>query len=75
MMVSIWLIYKKGEPRVYTTSLQPPDDQADRFRKDGFKIYRAEVWVPTEDDTIVDSVIFVEADGITEVGGDHARNQ
>lgn len=57
MIVNVWLVYKRGEPRVYTWTFLPAEDQVAIFRKDGFKIFRAEVDLPVDDETIV-----IEAD-------------
>jgi len=53
VIVNVWLVYKAGEPRVYTWTFLPSEDQLAIFRKDGFKIYRAELDVPVDGDTVV----------------------
>lgn len=54
MMIHVWLIYKKGEPRVYTRTTEPPEDLADKWRSEGFRIYRGDFVLPEEDDTPTD---------------------
>jgi hypothetical protein len=51
MIVNVWLIYKAGEPRVYTCAYQPAADQAACFKRDGFTIYRAEISLPVDQGT------------------------
>ena len=52
MIVNVWLIAKQGEPRVYTRTLQPAEDQVAAFRKDGFKLFRVEVHMPVDWDDV-----------------------
>ncbi len=49
LIVNVWLIYKAGEPRVYTSTYRPADDQVACFERDGFKLFRAEVNLPVDD--------------------------
>lgn len=57
MNVNVWLFYKEGEDRVYTSTVQPPEDRADRLRQEGFHLYRAEVRLPVDEGTVrLDSV-------------------
>ena len=62
MIIPVWLIYKKGEPRIYTSSVCPPDDRVERWRKEGFSIYRAEVLIPAWDK--VDGSVFAQAEEV-----------
>jgi hypothetical protein len=55
VIINVWLIYKKGEPRTYTTTVQPDEERAKAYRSQGFSIYRAEVNLPVSDD--VDDVL------------------
>ncbi len=48
MLINVWLIYKQGEDRVYTSTRQPAQDQVQAFRRDGFQLYRAEVQLPVD---------------------------
>lgn len=49
MIVPVWLAYKKGEPRIYARTTCPPDDLAQRWKEQGFTLYRAEVPLPVWD--------------------------
>ena len=60
MIVSVWLVYKQGEPRVYTWTFLPSEDQLAIFRKDGFRIYRAELDVPVDVETTVVGAYAIE---------------
>lgn len=53
MLVNVWLVHKRGEPRIYTWTFLPTEDQLAIFRKDGFKIFRAEIELPVDEDTDV----------------------
>lgn len=48
MIVNVWLIYKPGEPRVYTVAYQPAQDQLKCFERDGFRIFCAEIDLPVD---------------------------
>lgn len=62
MRVNVWLIYKKGEDRVYTRTTEPPDDLAEGWRREGFRIYRGVLLLPLADDTLVDDVVTAAVD-------------
>ena len=62
MRVNVWLIYKKDEPRVYTRTTQPSDEQAAQWRKEGFKIYRGVLLLPLADDTLMDDIVMAAVD-------------
>lgn len=48
MIVNVWLVYKAGEPRIYTRTLQPDADQVAAYRRDGFHLFRAQVYLPVD---------------------------
>lgn len=48
MIVNVWLIYKPGEPRIYTRTFQPDPDQVEAYRRDGFQLFRAQVYLPVD---------------------------
>lgn len=53
MIVNVWLIYKDGEDRVYTTAVKPSDWSLSSYRTQGFRVYRAEVDLPVDEETPV----------------------
>jgi len=53
MNIYIWLMVKKGEPRVYTTHTGPSDEQYASWRAQGFKVYRLGIDLPDEPDAVV----------------------
>lgn len=57
MMIPVWLIYKRGEPRVYARTTPIPLDLSRRWRADGFKIYRSDLYMPEEDVQDIDGVL------------------
>jgi hypothetical protein len=58
--VNIWLIIKKGEPRIYTTTVQPDEERLAAWRREGFKILRAQTELPQGWDD-PDAVVNVQA--------------
>lgn len=53
VIVHVWLIYKDGEDRVYTTTIKPSDWSLLSYKDQGFKVYRAEVDLPIDQETPV----------------------
>lgn len=62
MIVNVWLVYKRGEPRTYTWTTLPSEDQIRIFRKDGFQIFKAEIELPVADDSPVAQATAVAVD-------------
>lgn len=51
LCVNVWLVYKAGEPRVYSRTTEPDADQRAAYRRDGFKIYKTCVFLPEAEPT------------------------
>lgn len=65
MIVSVWLTRKAGEPRIYTTTVQPTREQLDAFKRDGFDTYEARVVLPFwEDGALPDPIEVVGGYGV-----------
>jgi hypothetical protein len=53
MIVNVWLIYKAGEPRVYSWTVEPSREQKTAFLQQGFTIFRANIDLPIDLETPV----------------------
>jgi hypothetical protein len=49
MKVNVWLFYKAGEDRTYARTTPPPEWQMGQFKNDGFRVFRAEVDLPVDE--------------------------
>lgn len=70
MMVQVWLIYKKGEPRVYTRTTEPDEFLAKEWKRQGFKLYRGNMFIPEEDNTPLDGSTAVEVKEVESKDGE-----
>ena len=57
MIVPVWLVYKRGEPRIYARTTCPPSDLVQRYKEQGFTIFRAEVPLPVYEDRVGEQVV------------------
>ena len=57
MKVTIYLLRKAGEPRIYTNTVGFDEGQKERLIKDGFKMYRVEADLPDEVEEVAVSVV------------------
>jgi hypothetical protein len=44
----VWLIYRAGADRVFTSTVQPTVEQRAAYRRDGFDLFRAQVYLPVD---------------------------
>ena len=47
MIVNVWLMHKAGADRVYTSTVCPDRAQLDAYKRDGFEVFCASVFLPT----------------------------
>lgn len=68
MIVSVWLMHKAGEPRIYTTTVCPDRERLDSWKQQGFTVFRSDVLLPIYPDAEVPVVHGVGTDVNSEDG-------
>jgi hypothetical protein len=59
MMINIWIIYRADSDRPYTRTVQPSESQVAAYRKEGFEIFRAQVNLPVDTETVIAASNFI----------------